>query len=89
MNNGIQIILWSKVGCPYCIDVKDFLLEHKLSYTEIDVTEHEDRRDILEAKYNTRYVPVIEIGKNNQFTGVTELGVEALKVELLKQNVLP
>lgn len=83
-----KILLWSKAGCSYCQDVKVFFADKQISYTEIDVTEHDDRRDILEAKYAIRYVPVIEIGKDGHYTGVTELGLDALTKELQAQGVL-
>lgn len=86
--SNVNIVLWSKVGCSYCQDVKAFFSEKNISYTEVDVTEHDDRRDILETKYNVRYVPVIEIGKDGKYTGVTELGLDALTKELQVQGVL-
>ena len=84
----VNVLLWSKNGCSYCQVVKEFFAEKNIEYNVIDVTEHDDRRDILEAKYGVRYVPVIEIGKKGQYTGVTELGLEALEKELKVQQVL-
>ena len=84
----VNVLLWSKNGCSYCQDVKDFFEEKQINYKVIDITEYDDRRDILEEKYGVRYVPVIEIGKEGKYTGVTELGLEALEKELKAQNVL-
>ena len=84
----VNVLLWAKDGCSYCQDVKDFFAEKQIGYKVIDITEHDDRRDILEEKYGVRYVPVIEIGKDGKYTGVTELGLEALEKELKLQNVL-
>lgn len=84
----VTILLWAKNGCSYCEDVKEFFAEKQIDYKVIDVTEHDNRRDILEAKYGVRYVPVIEIGKDGQYTGVTELGLKALEKELKVQKVL-
>lgn len=84
----VTVLLWAKNGCSYCEDVKEFFAEKKMDYKVIDVTEHDNRRDILEAKYGVRYVPVIEIGKDGQYTGVTELGLKALEKELKVQKVL-
>ncbi|MER2108278.1 MAG: glutaredoxin family protein [Solibacillus sp.] len=86
--SNVNILLWAKDGCHYCQDVKQFFEENKLEYQVIDVTLNDDRRDILEAKYNVRYVPVIEIGNDGVYTGVTELGLEALQKELTAQGVL-
>ena len=84
----VNVLLWAKDGCSYCQVVKDFFAEKQIEYKVIDITEHDDRRDILEEKYGVRYVPVIEIGKDGNYTGVTELGLEALEKELKLQNVL-
>ena len=84
----VNVLLWAKDGCSYCQDVKDFFAEKQIGYKVIDITEHDDRRDILEEKYGVRYVPVIEIGKDGKYTGVTELGLAALEKELKLQNVL-
>lgn len=84
----VNVILWSKVGCSYCVDVKEFFAEKNITYKEVDVTVHDDRRDILDIKYGVRYVPVIEIGKDGRYTGVTELGLDALEKELKAQGVL-
>lgn len=86
--SNVNVILWSKVGCSYCVDVKEFFAEKNITYKEVDVTVHDDRRDILELKYDVRYVPVIEIGKDGRYTGVTELGLDALEKELKAQGVL-
>ena len=84
----VNVLLWAKDGCSYCQDVKDFFAEKQIGYKVIDITEHDDRRDILEEKYGVRYVPVIEIGKDGTYTGITELGLDALEKELKAQNVL-
>lgn len=84
----VTVLLWAKNGCSYCEDVKEFFAEKQIDYKVIDVTEHDNRRDILEAKYGVRYVPVIEIGKDGHYTGVTELGLKALEKELKVQKVL-
>lgn len=84
MSNSLTIIVWSKQGCHYCEEVKQYLDEKGLDYKSVDVTEHDDRRDILEVKYGIRYVPVVEIGQGGIFEGVTELGLEHLEKALEK-----
>lgn len=83
-NQDLNVVVWSKQGCSYCGEVKEYLDGKGISYKEVDVTEHDDRREILETKYGIRYVPVVEIGKGNQFEAVTELGVEHLEAALKK-----
>ena len=86
--SSVKVLLWSKDGCHYCQEVKQFFETNNVQYEQIDVTTHDDRRDILEAKYGVRYVPVIEIGQDGKYTGVTELGLDALKKELEVQGIL-
>lgn len=43
------------------------------------MTDHDEQREILQAKYGVRYVPVVEIGRGHTYKGVTELGLPALK----------
>lgn len=82
MSNALSIIVWSKQGCHYCAEVKEYLEANHLPYQTVDVTEHDDRRDILEIKYGVRYVPVVEIGQGGSYKGVIELGIEHLEKAL-------
>lgn len=82
MTKQQSIVVWSKQGCSYCNEVKTYLEERDIAYETIDVTEQDDRRDILEAKYGVRHVPVVEIGEGNVYTAVTEVGIEHLEKAL-------
>lgn len=82
MEKQQSIIVWSKEGCSYCNEVKTYLEENNLTYETIDVTENDDRRDILEAKYGVRHVPVVEIGEGNVYKAVTEVGIEHVEKAL-------
>ncbi|HWL22524.1 MAG TPA: glutaredoxin family protein [Ureibacillus sp.] len=81
---NLKIVLWAKQGCSYCGEVKNYLEAEGIAYQTIDVTEHDEFRDILEVKYGIRYVPVVEIGQGSTFTAVTELGLEHLQTALEK-----
>lgn len=61
MSNNQKIVLWSKNGCSYCGEIQSYFNEQQIPYSTIDVTENDHLRDILEAKYGVRYVPVVEI----------------------------
>lgn|SRR5690606_37190557 len=80
--NNLSIVVWSKQGCSYCTEVKTYLHEKGLAFQTIDVTEKDDRRDILQAKYGVRHVPVVEIGQGNVYEAVTEVGIEHLEKAL-------
>lgn len=87
MSKSLNIIVWSKQGCSYCAEVKTYLENEGLPYRTVDVTEHDEFRDILEVKYGVRYVPVVEIGINNTFNGITELGIEHLQKAIEELSV--
>ncbi|MFJ8234867.1 glutaredoxin family protein [Ureibacillus sp. NPDC094379] len=86
MSANLDIIVWSKQGCSYCAEVKGYLEQEGIPYKTVDVTEHDEFRDILEVKYGVRYVPVVEIGLNNTYQGVTELGIEHLQKAIAEFN---
>ncbi|MDI2589479.1 glutaredoxin family protein [Psychrobacillus sp. NEAU-3TGS] len=82
MAQNLSVVVWSKEGCSYCNEVKKYLAEQNIPYKTVDVTNHDEFRDILETKYNVRHVPVVEIGEGNTYKAVTEVGLEHLKVAL-------
>ncbi|MGE7877667.1 glutaredoxin family protein [Peribacillus muralis] len=82
MGEQLSVIVWSKQGCHYCEEVKQYLKEKDIAYQTVDVTNQDERRDILKIKYGVRYVPVIEVGKGNVYEGVTEVGIPHLEKAL-------
>lgn len=76
MVKQVSIIVWSKKGCSYCDEVKQYLEQNNLAYKEIDVTKNDNYRDVLEVKYGIRHVPVVEIGNGRSYKGVVEVGLE-------------
>lgn len=84
MAKETSVVVWSKEGCSYCKEVKDYLAEQNIAYKTVDVTNHDEFRDILETKYGVRHVPVVEIGRDNQYEGVTQVGLNYLKEALAK-----
>ncbi|MCM3675809.1 MULTISPECIES: glutaredoxin [Peribacillus] len=79
MGEALSVVVWSKQGCHYCEEVKQYLKEKEIAYQTVDVTNHDERRDILEIKYGVRYVPIIEIGRGNVYESVTEIGIPYLE----------
>ncbi|MDQ0862087.1 glutaredoxin family protein [Bacillus sp. V2I10] len=67
-----KVILWSRKGCHYCDEIKEFFEKNEYEYTSVDVEGKDHLRDILELKYGIRHVPVVEIGSNHIFHGVIE-----------------
>jgi glutaredoxin len=86
MGKEFSVVVWSKEGCHYCGEVKQYLQEQGIKYETIDVTHHDERRDILEVKYGVRHVPVVEIGQGEVYEGVTKVGIDHLEKVLEKFN---
>ncbi|WP_339297916.1 glutaredoxin family protein [Paenibacillus sp. FSL R5-0623] len=77
-----KVVLWSKTGCHFCGEVKAFLTERNQPFEKIEVQGHDVLRDVLEAKYGIRHVPVIEVGGDGKFEALLEPDLEKL-AELL------
>lgn len=86
MSNSVSVVVWSKEGCHYCAEVKQYLQKKQVDYKTIDVTNHDDYRDILEVKYGIRHVPVVEIGQNGIYKSVTEVGISHLEKALISYS---
>ncbi|MFJ7969857.1 glutaredoxin family protein [Psychrobacillus sp. NPDC096389] len=87
MSQNLSVVVWSKQGCSYCNEVKEYLTEQNIDYKTVDVTNHDEFRDILDTKYGIRHVPVVEIGEGNVYRAVTEVGLEHLKAALQPAHV--
>ncbi|MDR0123923.1 glutaredoxin family protein [Bacillus zhangzhouensis] len=84
MSNNQKIILWSKNGCSYCKEIQSYFNEQHISYSTIDVTEHDDYRNILEEKYGVRYVPVVEISNDpHVYQALLNPDIDALRKALI------
>lgn len=87
MTQDLSVVVWSKKGCSYCDEVKQYLTEQDIAYQTIDVTDHDEFRDILDIKYGVRHVPVVEIGAGDVYSGVTKVGLEHVQNALGKVRV--
>lgn len=86
MGNELSVVVWAKEGCHYCGEVKQYLQEKEINYKIVDVTNHDDFREILNTKYGIRHVPVVEIGQGEVYEAVTQVGLEHLEKVLDKFN---
>jgi glutaredoxin 3 len=77
-----KIILWSKTGCTHCEEITSFLSGKDLEFSNIDVVDNDQLRDVLEVKYGIRHVPVVEIGDGQTFEAVVEKDFERIELVL-------
>ncbi len=86
MGKELSIVVWAKDGCHYCAEVKQYLQEKEIEYKTVDVTNHNEFREILNTKYGISHVPVVEIGQGEVYEAVTQVGIEHLEQVLDKFN---
>lgn len=87
MSQQKNIIVWAKDGCSYCQEVQEVLRNKKLNFQMVNVTNHDGYRDILQQKYEVRYVPVVEIGTDKAYRAVTALGTAHLLQALHEEGL--
>jgi glutaredoxin-like YruB-family protein len=56
-----DVKIYTTSMCPYCIMVKDFLKEHNINFTEINVGLDREKAEEMIKKSGQIGVPVIEI----------------------------
>ena len=56
-----KVTVYSTPTCPYCVKVKEFLKEHHVKYTEIDVASDRAKAEEMIEKSGQMGVPVIEV----------------------------
>ena len=61
MKKQAEILIYSKVPCPYCVSAKSFLDQRELVYKEIDLTGQPDEIEKMKEKTGWRTVPIILI----------------------------
>jgi len=57
----MDIKVYVKTGCPWCIGVKEFLKNHNIQFKEINVTEDRKAFDEMIRKSGQSKTPVVEI----------------------------
>lgn len=56
-----NVVVYSTPTCPYCHQVKDFLRQKGVSFTEYNVATDREARDAMMRKSGQMGVPVIDI----------------------------
>ena len=57
-----KVTVYSTPTCPYCHMAKAFLKEHKVQFTDYDVSQDEGKAREMIEKSGQQGVPVIDIG---------------------------
>ena len=76
-------VLYVKSGCPWCIEVADFLDEHGIPYRRLDVSENPAARAEMERLSRQAKVPTLDW----QGEVLADFGVDELVPFLRSRNV--
>ncbi|MDB2415124.1 glutaredoxin 3 [Rickettsiales bacterium] len=57
-----EVTIYSTKVCPYCVRAKMLLDKKNVKYTEVDVTNPQERQKLMERTNGARTVPQIYIG---------------------------
>jgi glutaredoxin 3 len=81
-----MITLYSKPSCPYCVQAKNFLDQHGLAYTAVDVTQDAAALRFIKEERGHTTVPQLYVGATllveGGYTGLRDLGIDALRERL-------
>lgn len=55
------VTVYSTPTCPYCRQVKEFLTQHNISFTDKNVATDISARDEMKAKSSSLGVPVVDV----------------------------
>lgn len=61
MSDNKIVMVYSTPTCPYCRQVKEFLAQHNISFTDKNVATDMSARDEMKAKSSSLGVPVIDV----------------------------
>lgn len=59
-----KIVLYTVSWCHYCNELKKYLTDRKIPYTNLDIEKSDSAREIFEEKYQAKSVPLIVIGND-------------------------
>lgn len=57
----MNMIVYTKTGCPWCIDLTNFLKEKGVDFEERNVTENENYFTEMQAKSGQTKAPVVDL----------------------------
>ncbi|GEC87864.1 glutaredoxin family protein [Brevibacillus brevis] len=77
-----KVIVWGRSGYSFCTDVKAVLQANQHPFEWIDVEGKDVLRDVLELKYGTRLVPVVEFGGDGKYEALLHTELDRLESRL-------
>ncbi len=60
----MTVTVYSTPTCPFCIQVKEYLSENKVEFTDVDVSSDQEKAQEMIHKSGQMGVPVVEIGED-------------------------
>ncbi|MDF2681338.1 MAG: glutaredoxin [Brevibacillus sp.] len=85
MSTKQKVVLWGRSGCSFCANVKEVLEAHDHPYEWIDVEGRDVLRDVLEVKYGTRLIPVVEFGGDGKYEALLHTELDRLESFLINE----
>jgi len=58
------LILFTMKGCPYCVELKEMIIESDIDFIERDIDKHKDEYDLFAEITENEYVPAFMIVDN-------------------------
>ena len=84
--DDVILNIYVKPGCPWCINVVQYLKEEGYTIKEIDVLADDEKFKEMEEISGQTFAPTMRVGTNNDLI-LSDFGVDELKVFLAKHNL--
>ncbi len=81
-----KITIYTSPSCSHCQQLKQWLAEKSLAYTEKDVIDHEENRNFIFQKTNQMEVPIIIINSSKPPIETIIIGFSPDKIKSALSN---
>lgn len=68
----MNVVIYSKTGCPYCVHAKRWMAENQVEYTEIVLDDFQERQQFYADHLGTSTMPQIFVD-DKRIGGYTDL----------------
>jgi len=79
-----EVFVYTTPTCPYCHKVKDWLTQHNIQFTEINVAEDHNAVEQMIKESGQSGVPVIKIQNQDEAKIIVGYDISALEKEFNK-----